>query len=344
MKVWFYAKNDERLGPVSQEEIESLLRSGGLDFETGLVWREGLAEWAKPASLPEFQNPSHQISAAASQLPTHATNAHNPYSSPMSGEVTSFSPEDLDDLPDIAPGSELLDTSSIIGRAFHLTKRYFGILLGASAILWAISILYSLIFENGVAYVAGRVSESNPESEVGSEIGFIILTIFIQILGQVLTIYLTLGFTRFGLNFVSGKEADIHMLFGEGRLLLRAIAANILYALAVVVGLLLLIIPGIYVAVRLSQFQNAMVDRNMGIQESLNYSFEITRGNFWQLVGFSVVVFLINLLGMIVLCVGLLFTIPMSYAAGWLVYRWLQKGRPALSDRGLLARHPQASL
>ena len=53
---WFYATNDQQVGPVSDPELDQLLASGKITGET-LVWREGMADWQplgniRPAGLP----------------------------------------------------------------------------------------------------------------------------------------------------------------------------------------------------------------------------------------------------------------------------------------------------
>src|SRR6478735_12170991 len=41
---WYYAQNNERLGPVSDEELTELNRTGKITADT-LVWRQGWSEW-----------------------------------------------------------------------------------------------------------------------------------------------------------------------------------------------------------------------------------------------------------------------------------------------------------
>jgi len=45
---WFYTQDEERMGPVSSEELKQLAESGELTADD-LVWKEGMADW-KPAS------------------------------------------------------------------------------------------------------------------------------------------------------------------------------------------------------------------------------------------------------------------------------------------------------
>jgi hypothetical protein len=47
---WYYALNDQRLGPVPAAEFDRLVRAGTITPQT-LVWREGLAEWQPHAAL-----------------------------------------------------------------------------------------------------------------------------------------------------------------------------------------------------------------------------------------------------------------------------------------------------
>ena len=42
---WYYAEQGQQTGPVSDEQLDELLRSGKIQPET-LVWREGMAAWA----------------------------------------------------------------------------------------------------------------------------------------------------------------------------------------------------------------------------------------------------------------------------------------------------------
>lgn len=41
---WFYASNGQQAGPISEAELEALLRAGTINPQT-LVWREGMTDW-----------------------------------------------------------------------------------------------------------------------------------------------------------------------------------------------------------------------------------------------------------------------------------------------------------
>jgi len=81
--------------------------------------------------------------------------------------------------------------------------------------------------------------------------------------------------------------------------------------LIVLCGLILLIIPGIYVAIRLAFGNLAYLDRREGIQKSVRYSWDITKGTrFWTAALTVIVVILFGITGALFFGVGLLIAYP----------------------------------
>ena len=67
MSDWRYNRNGRPSDPVDQPTLEGLLKAGTLPPDT-LVWREGLPDWAKATTVPEF-------AAAFSTTPPSVTTA-----------------------------------------------------------------------------------------------------------------------------------------------------------------------------------------------------------------------------------------------------------------------------
>ncbi len=65
----------------------------------------------------------------------------------------------------------------------------------------------------------------------------------------------------------------------------RMILTGLVYLLAVGVGLLLLVIPGVIAFVRLGLYGWLIVDRGLGPGEALEESYRMTEGAFWSLLG-----------------------------------------------------------
>ena len=98
------------------------------------------------------------------------------------------------------------------------------------------------------------------------------------------------------------------------------------------IGLLLLIVPGIYIALRYGHFMTAIVDRDLGVFEAFSYSESITTNNLMNL-------FVLGLLGMVavfvgaILClVGLVVAVPVVWLGGLVAYRWMQYGSSAAKE------------
>lgn len=118
--------------------------------------------------------------------------------------------------------------------------------------------------------------------------------------------------------------ADLLVPFRTYKILLNFVIGSLLYALAVIVGLLLLILPGIYLLVRLQYYSYLLVEHeNMTAVEALRKSMEMTRGKFWRLFGFLLIVILVNIIGALLLGIGLFVTVPTTLMAYAILYRKL---------------------
>ncbi len=99
---------------------------------------------------------------------------------------------------------------------------------------------------------------------------------------------------------------------------------TILYGLAVFVGLILLVIPGI-IAVIVYQFAPYLViDRGLHPIEALRESARITRGSRWELLFLLLGVFVLNIAGALLLLVGLVVSVPVTALAIAHAYRTLE--------------------
>jgi len=77
---WYYAVGQDRQGPVGENEIARLARSGEIGPQTW-IWRAGMAEW-KPAgeALPGNLRPAGWPGAAAPPAPMRETRQERSYS------------------------------------------------------------------------------------------------------------------------------------------------------------------------------------------------------------------------------------------------------------------------
>lgn len=74
MSEWYYAHNNEPLGPISDDLFYQLRTTGTIDPET-LVWREGMSDWQQLAQLPGMieSSATARAPAPASSKPVSTT-------------------------------------------------------------------------------------------------------------------------------------------------------------------------------------------------------------------------------------------------------------------------------
>jgi uncharacterized membrane protein len=322
MTEWFYARGGQQNGPVTFEQLIELANGGGLNAMNDLVWNASMQNW-KPAGQVAgiFSVPG------VPDIPT--VSPSNPYAAPQSGWNDSV-PTSLG-LAEIAHGSEIIDPMVCITRGYEIFKRQFGNILLVGLVYIACAIGMSFVFGMAEVMVTLMASpDSTPTGEQSTTV--IVVAVISRVVQQLISIFLQLGMIRVGLCLVSEKEVSIGMLFGEGSKLLRALGASILFGLAMVIGLVLLIVPGVYIAMRYGQFMNAIVERDLGIIEAFSYSESLTTNNRMNLFLLALLSFLCVLVGLIPCGLGLIIAGPVVWLAGLVAYRWMQYGPNATKD------------
>ena len=130
------------------------------------------------------------------------------------------------------------------------------------------------------------------------------------------------GLVLVTLRIAQGRHASYENIVPPLQTLWQYAVAHLLAGLIILLGLILLIVPGIYFIIRFSMVRFLVLE-GAGIKGSLKKSGELTEGIKWQLLGFLIVLCLVNLLGLLFFFVGLLVTIPVSMIAYAHVYQKL---------------------
>lgn len=104
---------------------------------------------------------------------------------------------------------------------------------------------------------------------------------------------------------------------------------SILLGIIVLLGLVLLIVPGIILALVFSLTGYAVVEKGMGPISALKESARLTRGNRWKLFVLSLAFFGLMILGAIPLLLGLFIVMPVAMLASVHAYRTLSTATPA---------------
>jgi len=118
------------------------------------------------------------------------------------------------------------------------------------------------------------------------------------------------------------EKVTLHDLW-HPQAFLKYVGVKILTGIIVILGLILLVVPGVIAALALMFATYLVIERNLGPVDALKESVRITKGNRWKLFLLALAMLALNILGAIALLVGLLITIPVSLLALAHVYRTL---------------------
>jgi hypothetical protein len=152
----------------------------------------------------------------------------------------------------------------------------------------------------------------------------VFLNVALHIAWLVLFSGLMVGIHHMSLQAVDGQHPtlnDVSSLLGRGP---RMLLASTFYSLAVGIGFLLLVAPGVYVAVRHALFGHFIAAGEKSAFGALRDAGAVSRGHWRLLCRFLALAVALNLGGACLLGVGLLVSFPVSLLAFASVFRTLQ--------------------
>lgn len=100
--------------------------------------------------------------------------------------------------------------------------------------------------------------------------------------------------------------SDIWLEFRQKWLWLRLIALQVFMTILIVVGLLLLIIPGVILMWRFFLAPYILIDKDKPIAEALHESWRMTKGHAWAIYSVIIVLLVLGLTGIVPLVGGLI--------------------------------------
>jgi uncharacterized membrane protein len=134
---------------------------------------------------------------------------------------------------------------------------------------------------------------------------------------------ITLGNATFSLRAHDSVDTVSLSALWNPREFWRFLATSLLFGLSVAAGLILFIVPGIIFFAMFGFSLYLVIDRGVGPVEAMRESRRITNGNRLNIVGLTMLVILVNILGFLAAFVGLLVSMPVTGLAMVHAYRTL---------------------
>jgi uncharacterized membrane protein len=191
-----------------------------------------------------------------------------------------------------------------VNFGFKLAKENIVFFIGVIAV-WIIITIFSSSIQN--------ILEANKQ--------YLIAFSFIVFM-WVVNISISMGMISIVLKLIDNKKPKLKDLYYT-KSMINYIHVSLLKAFISLLGLILLIFPVFIYIIRLQFVSYLIIDKGMEPFDALSKSWEITRGNTWKLFFFSLILLLINILGLLVFIVGLFITVPLTMIANAYVYRKL---------------------
>jgi len=175
-------------------------------------------------------------------------------------------------------------------------------------------LLFQVLLTLFAVQVAGSIIDKVLHNTIEGVFAMLAITLVSIVVGA--------GFVVILLKIARGEHAVYRDIVPPARTVWNYFVVSVSSGFLVILGLILLIVPGEYLFLRYSMTRFAVID-GAGIQESFRISARITEGIKWRLLGLIVVFVLINIVGALLLLIGLLITIPVTMIGFAHVYQKL---------------------
>jgi tetratricopeptide (TPR) repeat protein len=186
--------------------------------------------------------------------------------------------------PPSAPGGDQARRESYLKTGWHLFKQYPGGFIGFTAL--------ALLIQMGLGSLP--------------KVGWVVIFIYYPLM---------FGFVAVSAGLLQGENRGFGDFFKGFNSFLTLLLLGVVSQVMIILGLVLLIVPGIYLMVGYIFAPWFVLDRRVGFWEAMELSRHAVQPHWFELFGLVLMIILINLLGALALGLGLLVTIPVSWCA-----------------------------
>ena len=141
------------------------------------------------------------------------------------------------------------------------------------------------------------------------------------------------GFHIYCIKRLLGRPTDFGDLFKGFNFFVPALVASLVIGLFSGVAMLFCIIPGLVVAAMYKFTYLFIVDKRMDFWPAMQASHNVVRNDYFGFTMFLILLALVNVLGALCCIVGLLVSIPVTFAAITVAYQELVGFDPQTPDR-----------
>jgi len=196
-----------------------------------------------------------------------------------------------------------IDLVQLFKYSFQQFKKYASFVIGAMLTLFVLAYIQQVYFT--------MQAPQNPTTE--SQVLSLIL--------MLVQAFLTLGFTKIMLLLVQDKYVEVADMFNNFKIFLSYFVASFLYGIGVLLGTLLLVFPGIFIAIRFQFYPYFIIEEGVSSFIALQKSYNLSQNLTLELFLLGVVVIALNIAGILLLGIGIIVTYPLTSMATAVVFK-----------------------
>jgi uncharacterized membrane protein len=233
-----------------------------------------------------------------------------------------------------------IEAGPILSTTWEIYKKQLGMLIASALIVGGIGFGVNMVtsfLQQGVMLAVGGAGGGQAGNNQGVAVVAMLLAVGTSwIIILAVNTYMQAGLHALMLRVARGDgPVDLSVLFSGGRFFWPFLGATLLLQIMIGFGLLLLIVPGIILALMFWPCLYVIVDRNAGVLEALDRARAVTKDNYFAVIALALVNVGVQILGVFPgMCIGLLFTIPY----GWLLFAVAycrMSGQATAGDHGI---------
>jgi len=191
---------------------------------------------------------------------------------------------------------------------------------GAKGSFWAFSAIMYLVL---LIVVAGVTIVSNIFSASGNVLLAEVGSFTMQSVVDLIAMLFSAGLLYMGIKRAVGQKITWRLGFTAFSFTGKIIVASVLQFVMVMIGYLLLILPGIYLSVGYAMTLPLIIDRGMSPWQAMEASRKAVHKVWWRVFGLYIVVSLLFALALVPLFLGVIWAWPMLFILAGVVYRHL---------------------
>jgi hypothetical protein len=304
----------QEYGPVTSEQLKQWLTEGRVNAQT-LVQSQETGEWSSLGDLPEFAGVPGAAPAAVPAAPVDPAAVRQQLEETLRARPAQF------------------DIGGCISAGWELVKAHFGLLAGATFVIFMINGAASSVpFIGGIAsmiiggplmgglywlyirQIRGEPDVSFNDAFAGFSRGFVQLMLTQIVVTFLVMLPIIPGGVLLGVGAAlheNGVEAAPILIAAGGILALAGICVCVYLSIAWIFALPL------------------VADKQIDFWPAMQLSRRGVGPVWWRVFGLMLVAGLIGMLGVLLCCIGIFLTIPITIAAAMYAYEDIFGGSPA---------------